>query len=76
MCPLRRGEIHVTRELLNRSCRRPSAGSALDYWVIERAPLGPVPAMLYDMPETRIDLSPPLETSRYFLVLVPRARKR
>jgi uncharacterized protein (TIGR03435 family) len=48
----------------------PSGGSGLDYWVIEGAPLGPVLATLYDMPETRIDLSPPLDTSRYDLVLV------
>jgi uncharacterized protein (TIGR03435 family) len=48
----------------------PSGGSAPDYWVIEGAPLGPVLAMLYDMPETRIDLSPPLDTSSFDLVLV------
>jgi uncharacterized protein (TIGR03435 family) len=55
---------HRTREA------GPSGGSAPDYWVIEGAPLGPVLAMLYDMPETRIDLSPALDTSRYDLVLV------
>jgi hypothetical protein len=48
----------------------PSGGSGPDYWVIEGAPLGPMLATLYDMPETRIDLSPPLDTSRYDLVLV------
>jgi uncharacterized protein (TIGR03435 family) len=48
----------------------PSGGSGRDYWVIEGAPLGPVLANLYDVPETRIDLSPSLENSRYDLVLV------
>ena len=48
----------------------PSGGSGPDYWVIEGAPLGPVLATLYDIPETRIDLSPFLETVRYDLVLV------
>jgi uncharacterized protein (TIGR03435 family) len=48
----------------------PSGGSGPDFWVIEGAPLGPMLATLYDMPETRIDLSPPLDTTRYDLVLV------
>jgi len=48
----------------------PSGGSGPDYWVMEGVPLRPVLAKLYDMPETRIDLSPPLDTDRYDLVLV------
>jgi uncharacterized protein (TIGR03435 family) len=48
----------------------PSGGSGPDFWVIEGAPLRPVLAKLYDVAETRIDLSPSLETDRYDLVLV------
>jgi uncharacterized protein (TIGR03435 family) len=48
----------------------PSGGSGPDYWVIEGAPLRPVLSTLYDMPETRIDLAPSLDTGRYDLVLV------
>jgi uncharacterized protein (TIGR03435 family) len=55
----------------------PSGGSGPDYWVIEGVPLRPVLAKLYDVPETRIDLSPSLDTDRYDLVLVlPRHETR
>jgi uncharacterized protein (TIGR03435 family) len=48
----------------------PSGGSGPDYWVIEGAPLKPVLARLYDVPETRIDVPASLENERYDFVLV------
>jgi uncharacterized protein (TIGR03435 family) len=48
----------------------PSGGSGPDYWVIEGAPLKPVLARLYDLPETRIDVQASLENERYDFVLV------
>ena len=48
----------------------PSGGSGPDYWVIEGAPLKPVLARLYDMPDTRIDVPASLENERYDFVLV------
>jgi uncharacterized protein (TIGR03435 family) len=55
---------HRTRE------EGPTGGSGPDYWVIEGAPLKPVLARLYDMPETRIDVPASLENERYDFVLV------
>jgi uncharacterized protein (TIGR03435 family) len=48
----------------------PSGGSGPDYWVIEGAPLKPVVARLYDVPETRIEVPASLENERYDFVLV------
>ena len=41
-----------------------------DYWVIQNAPLKPVLAKLYELPETRIDLDEALEHRRYDFELV------
>ena len=47
-----------------------SGGNGPDYWVIEGAPLKPVLARLYDVPETRIEVPTSLENERYDFVLV------
>src|SRR6185436_12481158 len=48
----------------------PGGGSGPDYWVIEGAPLTPVLTSLYEMPATRLDVAPSLESVRYDLALV------
>jgi uncharacterized protein (TIGR03435 family) len=73
--PMRKPNLPPSFEVRIAPTRRapeagPSGGSGPDYWVIEGAPLKPVLATLYDVPETRIDLPAPLENSRYDFVLV------
>jgi uncharacterized protein (TIGR03435 family) len=73
--PVRKPNVPPSNNVRISSTRRtreegPSGGSGPDFWVIEGAPLKPVLARLYDVPDTRIDVPASLENERYDFVLV------
>ena len=73
--PLRKPDVPPSSRARITPTRRgvgagPAGGSGPDYWVIEGAPLRPVLANLYDIPEARIDLAAALDSLAYDFVLV------